>query len=55
MRRLRKRCDVTSLTYVTVRAALLDKQLSLAALNGARAEAEVALETAVGDWLWPKP
>jgi outer membrane protein, heavy metal efflux system len=45
--------DVTSLTYVTVRAALLDKQLSLAALNGARAEAEVALETAVGDWLWP--
>jgi outer membrane protein, heavy metal efflux system len=47
--------EVTSLTYVTVRAALLDKQLSLAVLNGARAEAEIALETAVGDWLWPTP
>ncbi|MEO6065308.1 MAG: TolC family protein, partial [Lysobacterales bacterium] len=43
------------LTYATVRIALLDKQLTLAALQQANAEGEVALETALGKFLWEKP
>lgn len=43
------------LTYATVRVALLDKQLTLAALEQAKAEGEVALETALGKFLWEKP
>ncbi len=43
--------NVTLLTSETVRVSLLDKQLALSALEQAQAEGEVALETAVGDWL----
>lgn len=43
------------ITYETIRASLLDKQLALSALEQAQAEGEVALETAVGDRLWPSP
>ena len=43
--------NVTLVTYETVRASLLDKQLALSVLEQAQAEGEIALETAVGDWL----
>lgn len=42
-------------TYETVRAALLDKQLSLLALEQAQTEGEVALETSIGKLLWETP
>jgi len=44
--------DVSRLSFETVRAALLDKELSLIALELAFAENSVALETAVGEFLW---
>lgn len=43
--------NVTLVTYETVRASLLDKQLALSVLEQVQAEGEIALETAVGDWL----
>lgn len=45
--------SVTAVTYETVRSAVLGRQLALLALEQAQAEAEVALETAVGDFVWP--
>lgn len=42
-------------TYETVRAALLGKQLSLLALEQAQIEGEVALETSIGKFLWETP
>lgn len=42
-------------TYETVRAALLGKQLSLLALEQAQTEGEVALETSIGKLLWETP
>jgi outer membrane protein, heavy metal efflux system len=40
--------NVSLLTYTTVRASLLDKQLALSALQQAQSEGEVALQTAMG-------
>ena len=42
-------------TYETVRAALLGKQLNLLALEQAQTEGEVALETSIGTLLWETP
>lgn len=42
-------------TYETVRASLLDKQLTLFALEQAQLEGEVALETSAGHLLWEAP
>ncbi|MBK9426189.1 MAG: TolC family protein [Gammaproteobacteria bacterium] len=42
-------------TYETVRAALLAKQLSLLALEQAQSEGEVVLETSIGKLLWETP
>ena len=47
--------NVALTTYNTLRASLLDKQLTLLALEQAQSEGEVALETAVGGWLWETP
>jgi len=47
--------DVSLVTYETVRAALLDKKLGLSALEQAQSEGEIALESAVGDRIWPAP
>lgn len=44
--------DVAVTAYETVRSALLDKRLALMALEQARSEGEVALETAAGRLLW---
>jgi len=44
--------DVSRLSFETVRAALLDKELSSLALELSFAENSVALETAVGEFLW---
>ncbi|MEO6075358.1 MAG: TolC family protein [Dokdonella sp.] len=47
--------NVALTTYNTLRASLLDKKLTLLALEQAQSEGEVALETAVGGWLWETP
>lgn len=44
--------SVPLVTYETIRAALLDKELTFLALQQARAEGEIALEAAVGEFLW---
>lgn len=44
--------SVALATYETIRAALLGKRLTLLALEQAQAETEVALETAVGGFVW---
>lgn len=46
-----QRGDITLVSYETVRASLLDKELAESALQQAESEAEVALETALGDRL----
>ena len=47
--------DVSLVTYETVRATLLDKQLALLALDQAQSESEIVLETAVGDFVCGPP
>lgn len=47
--------NVALTTYNTLRASLLDKRLTLLALEQAQGEGEVALETAVGGWIWETP
>lgn len=44
--------NVPLTTFNILRASLLDKKLTLLALEQAQSEGEVALETAVGGWLW---
>jgi outer membrane protein, heavy metal efflux system len=46
-----QRGDITLVSYETVRASLLDKELAVCALEQAESEAHVALETALGDRL----
>lgn len=43
---------VSRVSFEAVRAALLDKELALLGIEQARSETQVALETAVGDFIW---
>lgn len=47
--------SVPVVTYEAIRAALLDKQLALLGIEQALAEGQVALEAAVGDFIWEHP
>lgn len=47
--------NITATSYETVRAALLDKQLALLAIEQGRAEGEVSLEMSAGRLLWEAP
>ena len=43
---------VSRVSFEAVRAALLDKELALLGIDQAQSEAQVALETAVGEFIW---
>lgn len=47
--------DISRLNSEAVRAALLDQELALLGIDQARSEAQAALETAVGDFIWEGP
>lgn len=44
--------EVSRVNYEAVRATLLDQELALLGIEQARSETEIALETAVGDFVW---